>query len=77
METTFMERQTPGGFKCTSAPGQGLVFSLLHPPSGVPRRGITTPPPLLPNIFSIRRGYSSYVRHPYWLKPHYEKGRVP
>jgi hypothetical protein len=22
METTFMERQTPGGFKCTSAPGQ-------------------------------------------------------
>jgi hypothetical protein len=22
METTFMERQTPGGFKCTSAPGE-------------------------------------------------------
>jgi hypothetical protein len=22
METTFMEKQTPGGFKCTSAPGQ-------------------------------------------------------
>ena len=22
METTFMERQTPGGFKCTSVPGQ-------------------------------------------------------
>jgi hypothetical protein len=22
MEATIMERQTPGGFKCTSAPGQ-------------------------------------------------------
>jgi hypothetical protein len=47
MESTFMERQTPGGVKYTSAPGQyprvclvlpllslilGLVFSLLHLP---------------------------------------------
>jgi hypothetical protein len=28
METTFMERQTPGGFKCTSAPGQSKSPSM-------------------------------------------------
>jgi hypothetical protein len=34
MESTFMERKTPGGVKNTSALSlnKGLVFSLLHPP---------------------------------------------
>ena len=44
-------------------PHQGVMMFHTTPPSGVPRRGITTPP-FLPIMFSMMvRDYSSYARH--------------
>jgi hypothetical protein len=42
-------------------PHQGVMMFPTPPPSGVPRRGITTPP-FLPIMFSMVRDYSSYSR---------------
>jgi hypothetical protein len=81
MESTFMERKTPGGVKNTSAPGQ-------YPPPSVRSTPLqysseeNSGPPVFPNTFPISRGYSSYVWHSYlspltMVKAWFSRERIP